>query len=53
MEITHELMVYLAKTAGLFYFIALSIAVLVYTFWPSNKERFERAAKSVLDDEQL
>jgi len=31
--------------------LALSAAVLAYTFWPSNKQRFDRAADAILHDE--
>tara|TARA_R110000868_G_scaffold89630_3_gene249444 strand:- start:157 stop:330 length:174 start_codon:yes stop_codon:yes gene_type:complete len=48
----HETLVAISKSFGLFYLIALSIGVLIYACWPSNKLRFERAAKSILDDEE-
>ncbi len=51
MDIEHGHMVALAKSFGLFYLIALSIGVLIYTFWPSNKKRFERAARDIIQDE--
>jgi cytochrome c oxidase cbb3-type subunit 4 len=51
MEIAHETSLWLSKYFGLFYLIALSIGVLVYTYWPSNKKRFDDAAKSILRDE--
>jgi cytochrome c oxidase cbb3-type subunit IV len=51
MDISHDLLVGIAKTFGLFYLIAMSVAVLLYAFWPSLGKRFDRAAKSVLDDE--
>ena len=51
MDIAHEDLVWLAKSAGLFYLIGLSVIVLVYVYWPSNKKRFERAAASVLNEE--
>lgn len=38
--------------AGLLIFIALFIGVLIYTFWPGNKKRFEQARHIPLDDEQ-
>ena len=47
----HDLLVGISKSYGLFYLIALSVAVLIYTYWPSNKRRFDRAAQSILDDE--
>jgi cytochrome c oxidase cbb3-type subunit 4 len=48
---THDTLVWFSKSFGLFYLLALSVAVLVYTFWPSNKQRFDRAADSILRDE--
>ena len=30
---------------------ALSIGITVYAFWPSLGDRFDKAAKSILDDE--
>ena len=29
----------------------LSIVVLAYVYWPSNKKRFEQAASAILDDD--
>ncbi len=46
---SYETAAELAKGWGLFYLIGLSIGVLVYTFWPSNRKRFDRAKKSILD----
>ena len=51
MSVEHDLLVEISKSFGLFYLIALSVAVLIYTYWPSNKPRFDRAAKSILDGE--
>ncbi len=51
MDISHEFLVGLAKTFGLFYLIAMSVVVTLYAFWPSLGKRFDKAAKSVLDDE--
>jgi cytochrome c oxidase cbb3-type subunit 4 len=47
--IAHETALWLSKSVGLFYLIAMSIAVLVYVFWPANKDRFDEAARSILD----
>ena len=47
----NDFMVWFSKSFGLFYLIALSIGVLVYAFWPSNKKRFDDAAQSILDHE--
>lgn len=51
MTFEHETFVAIAKSFGLFYLIALSIGVLIYAFWPSNKGKFDHAARSVLDKE--
>jgi cytochrome c oxidase cbb3-type subunit IV len=51
MEITHEALVGFAKTFGLFYLIALSVAIAAYAFWPSNRSRFDKAKNSIMDDE--
>ena len=42
----------IAKSFGLFYLIALSIGITIYAFWPSLGKRFDKAARSVLDDEE-
>lgn len=52
MQTTHEWFVELAKSFGLFYLIALSIGVVIYAYWPSLGKRFDKAAKSILDDEE-
>jgi cytochrome c oxidase cbb3-type subunit 4 len=51
MSFDHAALVGFAKSYGLFYFIALLICVLIYVYWPSNRRRFEEAAKTILDDE--
>lgn len=52
MDVDHDTVVAFAKTFGLFYLIALSVGITAYAFWPSLGQRFDRAAKSVLDDEE-
>lgn len=47
--IDHETALWLSKSFGLFYLIALSVAVVVYAFWPANQAGFDRAARSILD----
>ncbi|HWJ88261.1 MAG TPA: cbb3-type cytochrome c oxidase subunit 3 [Pelagibacterium sp.] len=46
----HETLVAIAKSFGLFYLIAMSIAVLAYAYWPSNKGRFQEARNAPLQD---
>lgn len=48
---TYENLVYVAKTYGLIYLIVVSICVVVYAYWPSNQEKFRRAAESVFSAE--
>jgi cytochrome c oxidase cbb3-type subunit IV len=50
-DLDHDTLVGFAKSFGLIYLIVLSIGVVIYACWPSNKDRFDRAARSVLDDE--
>ena len=47
----NDFIVWLSKSFGLFYLIALSIAVMVYAYWPSNKKLFDEAAQSILGDD--
>lgn len=52
MQIDHDTLVGFARTFGLFYLIVMSVVAVIYAFWPSNRKRFDRAARSVLDDEE-
>ena len=47
----HETAVWLSKSYGLFYLIFLSVVVVVYCYWPANKAGFDKAARSILDDD--
>lgn len=49
MDVTHDTLVAFAKSGGLFYFIAFSIGVIIYTFWPSNRKKFDRAKHAILE----
>lgn len=51
MDLSHDFFVGLAKSFGLFWLIALSIGITAYAFWPSLGGRFDKAANSILDDE--
>ena len=48
MIFNHDTLVWFSKSFGLFYLVALSIAVLIYAYWPSNKKKFDSAATSIL-----
>jgi cytochrome c oxidase cbb3-type subunit 4 len=52
MPFDHDMLVGFSKSFGLFYLIAMSVGVLIYVYWPSNKARFDQAATDVLTDEQ-
>jgi cytochrome c oxidase cbb3-type subunit 4 len=47
----NDFMVWFSKSFGLFYLIALSIIIVAYAYWPSNKKRFDKAAQSILGHE--
>ena len=49
LDISHETLVAFAKSWGLFYLMGFFLCVVVYAFWPSNRKRFDRAKKSILD----
>jgi cytochrome c oxidase cbb3-type subunit 4 len=51
MTMAHDDLVWLAQSDGLFYLIGLSVIVLVYVYWPSNKKRFDQAAQAILHGE--
>lgn len=48
-DFSYDTVAAFAKSWGLFYLIAFAIVVIAYTFWPSNKARFDRAKTSILD----
>lgn len=50
-EFDHTTLVAFAKSWGLFYLVAFSLGILAYTFWPGSGKRFDRAANSIMDDE--
>lgn len=51
MVIEHDFLVFVSKTFGLFYLVTLSIAVVIYAYWPRNRERFDAAARAILNEE--
>lgn len=52
MPFDHDTLVGFSKSFGLFYLVALSIAVLVYAYWPGNKKRFDTAAQDPVSTEE-
>ena len=51
MEIDEDSLVGFSKSWCLFYLIAFAACVLVYTFRPSNRKRFDSAKKSIIDQD--
>jgi cytochrome c oxidase cbb3-type subunit 4 len=52
MNLDHDVLVWLSKSYGLFYLLAFSAAVVIYVYWPSNKKKFDRAGRSILEDKK-
>lgn len=50
MTSTHDTLVLVAKTFGLFWLMGFFLIVLVVTYLPSRKAAHDRAARSVLAD---
>lgn len=48
----HETLVAISKSWGLFYLIGFSVLVLIYAYRPSNRKRFDDAAKSIIEDDE-
>lgn len=51
MDIDHHTLVGFAKSFGLFYLMGMAAVALLYACWPSNKKRFDKAARDIIDDE--
>ena len=49
----YETILTVALNSGLIYFLALVGAVLVYVLWPGNREKFQRAARLPLENEEI
>ena len=47
----HDTLVAFAKSFGLFYLIALSLAICVYAYWPANRKGFDRTAQAIFEEE--
>ena len=51
MQWGHDAVVLFSKSWGLLYLLAMALAVVVYTFWPSNKRKFDAAKRAILRKE--
>ena len=47
----YEQVAHFAATYGLIYLVLLFIVALAYAFWPSNKKKFENAARLPLEED--
>ncbi len=48
----HDHLVFVSKYYGLLYLVIFSVGVLVYALWPKNKDKFDKAANSIIDDRE-
>lgn len=51
MHIGHFQLAAFAQIFGLFFLLAMSVAVLVYIYWPRNQKKFDKAARDIIEDE--
>lgn len=48
----HDELLYLSKYYGLIYLVIFFVAILVYSLWPRNKDKFDKAARSIIEDSE-
>jgi cytochrome c oxidase cbb3-type subunit IV len=48
---TYKLLANFAQTWGLVYFVTVFVAAVTYALWPSNKARFDDAARMPLRED--
>ncbi|MFN3724115.1 MAG: cbb3-type cytochrome oxidase subunit 3 [Paracoccaceae bacterium] len=48
---THDVALFLAKTVGLFYLMGFFVVIVIHTYRPSRKAGADRAAQSILTQE--
>jgi cytochrome c oxidase cbb3-type subunit 4 len=46
---TYDTVATFSQVASLLFFIAMFIGVIVYAFWPGNRQKFEEAQRKALD----
>lgn len=47
----YETLSHFAQTWGLVYLVLMFLGVLAYAFWPGNRDKFDRAAKQILEED--
>lgn len=50
---TYEQLSAFAQTSGMIYFIAIFAGVCIYALWPSNRAKFDKAARMPLENEDI
>lgn len=48
---TYTMLAQFAQSGGVIYFVAVFLAVCVYALWPSNRDRFDEAARIPLRED--
>jgi cytochrome c oxidase cbb3-type subunit 4 len=51
MDTTYQWLASFAQSAGLLYFVGIFVSICAYAFWPSNRERFDEAARTPLRED--
>ncbi len=51
MNFDHHALVGFAKSFGLFYLMAMAAVALIYACWPANRDKFDKAARDIIEDE--
>ena len=46
---TYDTVATYSQVTSLLFFIAMFIGVIVYTFWPGNREKFDEAQRKALN----
>jgi len=51
-DFSYEQILAFSQSWGSLYFMILFVAVCFYAFWPSNKTKFDKAARAPLRDDE-
>lgn len=49
---SYETVSHFAQTWGLVFLVVVFAAALAYALWPGNRDRFERASRQPLDEDE-
>lgn len=50
--LTYQDVLAFSQSWGAVYFSVLFVVVCIYAFWPTNKTKFDRAARAPLNDDE-